>query len=101
MKSQDKLNVRCPCCDTALVIDVATGQVLHHKTPKKEGESHDFDALLSGLDASKERADEIFDRELGAIEDRDRLMEEKFREALKRAEEEDDDAPPVRPWDLD
>ncbi len=101
MKSQDKLTVRCPHCDTSLVIDVATGQVLHHKAPKKESASHDFDALLSDLDASKERADEIFDRELGSIKDKDRLMEEKFREALKRAEEEGDDGRPVRPWDLD
>ncbi len=40
-------------------------------------------------------------REMAALKDRDRLLEEKFEEALKRAEEEPDDAPPPRPFDLD
>ena len=31
----------------------------------------------------------------------ERLMEEKFREALKRAEEEKDEGPPKRPWDFE
>ena len=33
--------------------------------------------------------------------DRERLLEEKFRAALQRAEEEPDDGPPPRPFDLD
>ncbi len=35
------------------------------------------------------------------MKDRDRLLEEKFQEALKRAEEEPDDERPLRPIDLD
>ena len=46
-------------------------------------------------------AEETFEREVAAMKDRDRLLEEKFREALKRAEEEPEDVPPPRPWDLD
>ena len=46
-------------------------------------------------------ADEIFEREKAALKDRDRLMDEKFKEAVKRAEEEPDTGRPVRPFDLD
>lgn len=60
----------------------------------------DFDALLKGLDDDKARAEETFEREKAAFADRDRLLEEKFKEAMKRAEEEPD-LPPKRPFDFD
>ncbi len=44
---------------------------------------------------------EILVGEASAFADRERLMEEKFREALKRAEEEPGEGPPKRPFDLD
>ena len=49
----------------------------------------------------KSRADEIFEREKAAFADRERLMEEKFREALKRAEEDPSEGRPKRPFDRD
>ncbi|MEM8933198.1 MAG: hypothetical protein AAGE94_18565, partial [Acidobacteriota bacterium] len=61
----------------------------------------DFDALLAGLDDAKARADDIFRQEVRALEDKDRLMEEKFREAMERIDEVDDGKPPERPWDFD
>ena len=33
--------------------------------------------------------------------DRDRVLDERFAEALRKAEEEPDDVPPPRPFDLD
>jgi len=98
----DKLSLECPDCGCEMVVDVASGQVLFHQSAKKPpAEGKDFDSLLAGLGASKSKADEVFNRELSALGDRDRVLEEKFKEALKRAEESDDGAPPVRPWDLD
>ncbi|MEE8523258.1 MAG: hypothetical protein V3T72_04945 [Thermoanaerobaculia bacterium] len=97
-----KTIVRCPECGAHITVDLATGTVLHHRPAKKEQDpGKDFDALLAGLDESKEQAEDVFQREVSALQDRDRLMEEKFREALRRAEEEPDDKPPIRPWDLD
>jgi hypothetical protein len=97
-----KLTVRCPDCESELVIDTATGQVLSHRRPKQPlAGGKDFDALLKGLDDEKARASEVFDREFAAMKDRDRLLEEKFREALRRAEEDPDQGPPPRPFDLD
>jgi len=97
-----RLNVRCPECGSDLVVDAATGEPLSHRPPKRQpAGGKDFDSLLAGLDTDKARADEIFEREKAAMKDRDRLLEEKFREAMKRAEEEPDEGPPRRPFDLD
>jgi hypothetical protein len=84
------------------VVDASTGEVLFHKKPKSApAEGKSLDALLDGLKQERSRADEIFERERAALKDRDRLMEEKFNEALKRAEEEPDTGRPLRPFDLD
>lgn len=99
---KQKTIVSCPDCGAHITVDLATGTVLHHRSAKKKPDpAKDFDALLAGIDQSKEHAEDVFQREVSALEDRDRLMEEKFREALKRAEEKPDDGPPIRPWDLD
>ncbi|MBW8873793.1 MAG: hypothetical protein JF614_02425 [Acidobacteria bacterium] len=97
-----KLTLRCPDCDSELVIDAATGQVLSHRKAKQPiAGGKDFDSLLKGLDDEKAHAEDVFQREVAALKDRDRILEEKFREALKRAEEDPDQGPPPRPFDLD
>ncbi|MEM1180842.1 MAG: hypothetical protein AAGM22_21030 [Acidobacteriota bacterium] len=94
--------VACPDCGSELEIDAATGKVLSHRSKSKSrGPKADFDSLLAGIDDSKNRAEEIFRQELSALDDRDRVMEEKFKRALERAEEEDDGKAPERPWDFD
>lgn len=98
----NKWTIQCPDCDAQIVIDRQTGAILHHTSASQEsGADKDFDALLADLDTSKQRANDIFQQEVSALKDKDRILEEKFREALRRAEEEPDDQPPVRPWDLD
>jgi hypothetical protein len=96
--------VRCPDCDSELVVDAATGEILSHrkaKAPLAGGKS--FDSLFADLDAQKASAEDRFEREKAAHADRERLLGEKFEEALKRAEDEPD-APggrPPRPFDFD
>lgn len=98
----DKLRVHCPCCQAELVVDAATGAVLSHRAAKAPlAGGKDFDSLLQSLDSERSRAEEIFEREKAAMKDRDRLLEEKFREAMKRAEEDPESGPPRRPFDLD
>lgn len=102
MSKKDRLSLRCPECSAELVVDAATGEILFHKRAKEApAGGKDFDALLEGLKHERSRADEIFEREKAALKDRDRLLEEKFQEALRRAEEEPDEGPPRRPFDLD
>ena len=102
VSAERKLTLKCPDCDAHLVVDAATGEVLSHRAAESApagGKS--FEALLGDLDIQKEQARDIFEREMHALKDQDRLLEEKFAEALKRAEEEPDDEPLLRPFDLD
>lgn len=102
MTNTGKLTVHCPDCGSELVIDRATGEVLFHKQPRQPpAGGKDFDRLLAGLDEDRARAEDVFEREKAAMKDRDRLLDEKFREAMRRAEEEPDEEPPPRPFDFD
>ena len=94
--------LRCPACRADLKIDRETGAVISHKAAKPApAEGKDFAELLEELEEEKSQAEELFEREVEAHKNRDRLLEEKFQEALKRAEESPDDEPPPRPFDLD
>jgi DNA repair exonuclease SbcCD nuclease subunit len=102
MADTRKLTLRCPDCGSDLVVDAATGEVLSHRKAKQPiAGGRDLDSLFQELDSNKAKAQNVFEREVAAMKDRDRLMEEKFREALKRAEEDPDQGPPRRPFDLD
>ncbi|RPH54780.1 hypothetical protein EHM82_06365 [bacterium] len=102
MSETRKLTVKCPDCNSEMVVDAATGAILSHKKARQPiAGGKDFDSLLKGLDEDKARAEDVFAREVAAMKDRDRLLEEKFREAMRRAEEEPDEGPPRRPFDLD
>src|SRR4051794_3009614 len=96
-----RLHVRCPDCDSELVIDAATGEVLSHRMAKRPlAGGKDFDSLMRGLGESKARAEAVFEQEKAAMKDRQRLLDEKFEAALRRVEEEPADTPPPRPFDL-
>lgn len=97
-----KLTVLCPECGSDLVIDTATGTVLSHRKAKQPlAGGKDFDSLLKGIDDDKHRAEDIFQREVAALKDRDRILEEKFKEAMRRVEEDPDKGKPPSPFDLD
>ena len=85
-----------------MVVDAATGEILSHEGagPRTE-EGKDFDSLLRQLDAGKARAEARFEQERASLRDRSRLLEEKFEEARKKAEERGLEGPPDRPWDFD
>ena len=102
MERKDRLQIVCPDCSSRLVVDKATGEVISHQSHKKPpAGGKDLAELLEGLDREKEQAEDLFQREVSAFKDRDRLLDEKFKEAMKRAEDADDGTPPPRPFDFD
>jgi hypothetical protein len=88
----------CPCCEATLTVDAQTGVILSHEEKTRPVAS--FDEMLKGLDKQKQMREQIFQQELGSQKDRERLLEEKFREAMKRAEKEKD-KPFINPLDVD
>ncbi|MBV9216579.1 MAG: 2-nitropropane dioxygenase [Acidobacteria bacterium] len=94
----EKFTVICPCCEASLTIDSATGAILGHEEKKKVLGS--FEDLKGELSKQKETRDQIFAQEMSSMKDRERLLEEKFKEAMKRADI-DADKPFKNPLDLD
>ncbi len=82
----EKFTIICPCCEAILTIDAQTGALLAHEEKKKVLGS--FEDLKSNLEKQKEARENIFAQEMSSMKDRERLLEEKFKEAMKRAENE-------------
>lgn len=93
-----KYSIICPCCDATLTFDAETGVLLAHEEKKKILGS--FEDLRSDLNKQKEHRENIFAQEMSSMKDRERLLEEKFKEALKRADK-DAGTPYRNPLDLD
>jgi hypothetical protein len=94
----EKFSVICPCCDATLTIDAQTGAILSHE--EKKAAHGSFEELAGELNKQKELRDQLFAQEMSSMKDRERLLEEKFKEALKRADTASD-APFKNPLDLD
>jgi N-dimethylarginine dimethylaminohydrolase len=81
-----------------MTIDAQTGAILSHEEKTRPIAS--FDEMVKGLDKQKQMREQIFAQELSSMKDRDRILEEKFQEAMRRAEK-DKDKPFINPMDID
>ncbi len=90
--------ITCPCCEATIVIDRVNGEVLLHKA-KDTKQSASLEAMVSNLETQKSEAAKRFDKQLESQKDRSRILEEKFKEAMKRADKSD--KPLINPMDLD
>ena len=94
----ERLSIICPCCEATLTVDAVTGAIIAHEEKTKKLGS--FDDLKNNLDKQKALREQLFAQESLKQKDRERLLEEKFQEALKRADI-DSDKPFKNPLDLD
>ena len=79
-------------------MDALTGAVISHEEKKKVLGS--FEDLQGELAKQKELREQLFAQEMSSMKDRERLLEEKFKEALKKADTTSD-APFRNPLDMD
>ena len=94
----NNIEINCPSCESLIVIDRLTGEILLHK--KKETRSGmSLEAMVAGLDSQKSELEKKFDRNMESQKDRARILEERFKEALKKAESTDEKY--VNPMDMD
>jgi len=94
----DKFTIICPCCEATISIDAQTGALLGYEEKKKLLGS--FEDLAGELTKQKELREQLFQQEMSSQKDRERLLDEKFKEALKRAGTADDQ-PFRNPLDMD
>ncbi len=90
--------ITCPCCETTIVVDRISGEVLLHKV-KESRASGSLESMVAGLESQKSEAAKRFDRQLESQKDRARILEERFKEAMQRAEKSDEKY--VNPLDMD
>jgi hypothetical protein len=93
-----RYTVICPCCEATIIIDAETGAIISHEEKSKPIAS--FDDMMKDMGKQKELRDQIFSQELSSIKDRERILDEKFREAMKRADK-DKGKPFKNPLDVD
>jgi hypothetical protein len=55
--------------------------------------------MVAGLETQKSEMEKKFDREMASQKDRARILDERFKEAMQRAEK--DDTPVWNPMDMD
>ena len=100
MADTSRFTILCPCCEATLIIDAETGAIMSHQEKSKPLAS--FDEMVKGLDKQKQAREQIFAQELNSMKNRDRILEEKFQDAMKRAEKDKDKNKPFRnPLDYD
>jgi sulfate adenylyltransferase subunit 1 (EFTu-like GTPase family) len=90
--------ITCPCCEATIVVDRLSGEVLLHKE-KEIKVKGSLESMVAGLESQKSEASKRFDRQLESQKDRARILEEKFKEALERAEKSDEKY--LNPMDMD
>lgn len=95
-----KIEINCPCCEATIVVDRATGVVLHHTEKKDPNKAGSIAEIMQDLAAKKESSAKLFEREMSSMKDRERLLDEKLQEAFKRAKESKDEKP-LKPIDLE
>jgi len=95
-RKQATIHVRCTCCDAVLTVDRATGEVLFTEKPKKKTVS--FEEAVLKVQHDQETADDRFKDAFLKEQGRMKLVDKKFEEAMKHADELET---PIKPIDLD
>lgn len=90
--------ITCPCCQSTIVIDRISGEVLLHKA-KEVKATGSLESMVAGLETQKSEAAKRFEKQLESQKDRSRILEERFKEAMERAEKSDEKF--INPMDMD
>jgi hypothetical protein len=99
-KSQEPLDVTCPCCKAKLKVDAALGVVLSHEAPPKAGPKIDLEKAQDVLAEQDRKREDRFADSWFQESNKEDILAKKFEEAMKKAK----DAPagkPIRDFDLD
>jgi hypothetical protein len=98
-KLKSEIDVTCPCCKSALVIDTNLGRVVSHKEPER-ADKPELSEAARILAAEEARREALFEQSFAAEQGRDDALSRRFEEALKQASKEPITRP-ARDFDLD
>ena len=96
---KSELEVTCPCCSAALVVDTNLKRVVRHSDPPS-GPRPELDDAQRILAEQAARREALFQQSFAAEQGRDDALSRRFEEALKQARQEPV-TKPTRDFDLD
>ena len=94
----EDFKVTCPCCETHLLVYHKTGAAVSPEEPPRGG-AVTFEQAVERNAKRKTEAEDVFAQAVREHENKEELLEKKFREAFERAEK--DDSPPPHPFEYD
>ena len=95
----DRHEITCPCCNTKLTVDAATGEILAEERPAAD-HAKSFDDAMKKVEGGVSRRDEAFSKAFDRTQNLDDVLQKKFEEAKKKAAK-DDSKKPFNPMDMD
>lgn len=98
MSGQD-FKIVCPCCQAKILVDHKTGAVLSHERKVTDFSKRSFEEMLGEDKKRKNEAEDLFAQAVREHENREELLEKKFKEAFEKADK--DDTPPPHPFEYD
>ena len=98
-KLKSEIEVTCPCCHAALVIDMNLGRVISHKEPER-GDKPELNEAGRILAADAARREALFEQSVQNEKGRGDALARRFEEALRQANTEPI-TKPTRDFDLD
>jgi hypothetical protein len=98
-KLQSELELTCPCCRAALVVDINLGRIVAHKEPDR-GDKPELSDAHRILAAEAARRETLFEQSVQAEKTRGDALSKRFEEALKQAGKEPI-TKPTTAFDLD
>ena len=93
----NSIDTVCPCCETKLKIDLKTGEVIWQEEKPKPAVS--LTDMVKGLGAKQKEQEQLFKKRSETQKDRNRLLDEKFKEAQKHVDKSGER--PLRDFDFD
>lgn len=89
----------CPCCQAKILVDHNTGAILSHEEPPKKA-SPTFEEAVALNQKRRAEAEDVFAQAVREHENKEELLEKKFREAFEKADKDENSRPP-HPFEYD
>lgn len=99
--ARELLQVKCPCCESTLKIDVEMSAVISHEEPVKASPIEDLAAAVAKLKGEAGRREDVFRKSFEAEKNQGSVLNRKFDELLKLAKENPEFGKKPRDIDLD
>ncbi|MCX7719414.1 MAG: hypothetical protein N2111_13575 [Candidatus Sumerlaeaceae bacterium] len=98
----DTHNIKCPCCNTILVVDRRTGKIVEERRPILDQSTGDrFEDAAKKVRERASLAEDKFRQMQKERQSRSAKLDALFKDSMQRVKESGDDSKPVNPFDMD